>query len=207
MPSIGTRRDYLLNVLRLRLGDAVLVFNGREGEWQAVFRGPENGLPYQSGDMSAPATTAGRSALSVCPAQARTSRLPCAKGGRDGRSHLQPVITRHTQVARVNLDRMRANAIEAAEQCGVLQVPRGAGLDLEAAASADRLLIFCDENAEVADPVRALAAAGFATVTHWLHSDRARGRLCRRGTSRCSNARMWFRSRLARAFCARTQPR
>jgi 16S rRNA (uracil1498-N3)-methyltransferase len=70
------------------------------------------------------------------------------------------VITQHTQVARVNLDRMRANAIEAAEQCGVLHVPTvGAVLGLEAAVSADRLLIFCDENAEVADPVSALAAA------------------------------------------------
>ena len=63
-------------------------------------------------------------------------------------------------VARVNLDRMRANAIEAAEQCGILHVPTvGAAVGLEAAVSADRLLIFCDENAEVADPVGALAAA------------------------------------------------
>jgi 16S rRNA (uracil1498-N3)-methyltransferase len=55
---------------------------------------------------------------------------------------------------------MRANAIEAAEQCGILHVPTvGAAIGLEAAVSADRLLIFCDENAEVADPVGALAAA------------------------------------------------
>ena len=40
-----------------------------------------------------------------------------------GASRLQPVLTRHTQVARVNLDRMRANAIEAAEQCGILTLP------------------------------------------------------------------------------------
>jgi len=77
-----------------------------------------------------------------------------------GASHLQPVMTRHTQVVRVNLDRMRANAIEAAEQCGVLHVPTvGAAVGLEAAVTADRLLIFCDENAEVADPVGVLAAA------------------------------------------------
>jgi 16S rRNA (uracil1498-N3)-methyltransferase len=69
-------------------------------------------------------------------------------------------MTRHTQVARINLNRMCANAIEAAEQCGVLHVPTvGAAIDLEMAVSADRLLIFCDENAEVADPVGALTAA------------------------------------------------
>src|SRR4029078_8777472 len=75
-------------------------------------------------------------------------------------SHLQPVLTRHTQVARINLDRMRANAIEAAEQCGILHVPTvGAAVGLDAAVNGDRLLIFCDENAEVADPLSALAAA------------------------------------------------
>ena len=55
-----------------------------------------------------------------------------------GASRLQPVITRHTQVARVNLDRMRANVIEAAQQCGILSVP------------------------EVADPVAFKAAVGEA---------------------------------------------
>jgi 16S rRNA (uracil1498-N3)-methyltransferase len=76
-----------------------------------------------------------------------------------GASHLQPVMTRHTQVTRVNLDRMRANAIEAAEQCGVLHVPTiDAAVGLEEAVSADRLLIFCDESAEIADPVAVLAA-------------------------------------------------
>ena len=50
-----------------------------------------------------------------------------------GASRLQPVITRHAQVARVNLERMRANAIEAAEQCGILTLPEiGAPADLRA---------------------------------------------------------------------------
>ncbi len=80
-----------------------------------------------------------------------------------GVSRLQPVITRHTQVARVNVERMRANAIEAAQQCGVLSIPEVAEpvpfKALFRAADADRLLIFCDEDAEVKDPVAALAAA------------------------------------------------
>jgi 16S rRNA (uracil1498-N3)-methyltransferase len=71
-------------------------------------------------------------------------------------------MTRHAQVARVNLDRMRANAIEAAEQCGILTLPDiAAPVTLErmtAEWESARLLIFCDEDAEVRDPVAALAA-------------------------------------------------
>ena len=79
-----------------------------------------------------------------------------------GASRLQPVLTRHTQVKRVNLERMRANAIEAAEQCGVLSIPEIAEPVTFARAlvarKPDRLLVFCDEAADVKDPVAALAA-------------------------------------------------
>jgi 16S rRNA (uracil1498-N3)-methyltransferase len=77
-----------------------------------------------------------------------------------GAARLQPVITRHTQVARVNVERMRANAIEAAQQCGILALPECAEPLAFAALlerlHADRLLIFCDEETEVKDPVAAL---------------------------------------------------
>jgi 16S rRNA (uracil1498-N3)-methyltransferase len=80
-----------------------------------------------------------------------------------GASRLQPVLTRHTQVARVNLERMRANAIEAAEQCGIITLPEIAEpLSLDrvlAARDPSRLLVFCDEEAEVKGPVAALTAA------------------------------------------------
>jgi 16S rRNA (uracil1498-N3)-methyltransferase len=77
-----------------------------------------------------------------------------------GVSRLQPILTRHTQVARINRDRMRANAIEAAEQCGILAVPEVAEpVDFKAIAfQPGRVHVFCDEDAEVADPVAALAA-------------------------------------------------
>ena len=80
-----------------------------------------------------------------------------------GASRLQPVITRHTQVARVNLERMRANAIEAAQQCGILTLAggrRAGGVQgRRRQLDADRLLVFCDEDAEVKDP-SALARRG-----------------------------------------------
>jgi 16S rRNA (uracil1498-N3)-methyltransferase len=79
-----------------------------------------------------------------------------------GAARLQPVLTRHGQVARVNLERMRANAIEAAEQCGILSLPEiAAPVDLTrllADRDPARTIVFCDEDAEVADPLAALSA-------------------------------------------------
>ena len=79
-----------------------------------------------------------------------------------GVARLQPVITRHGQVARVNAERMRANAIEAAEQCGILSLPEIAAPvalpRLLAERDPARWLVFCDEDAEVANPAAALAA-------------------------------------------------
>jgi 16S rRNA (uracil1498-N3)-methyltransferase len=155
---------YLLHVLRLKAGEPVLLFNGREGEWRARLGSP--------GKRSVSLTVEERSRAQTAPvdlhfwfAPLKHSRLDymAQKAVEMGASRLQPVITRHTQVARVNLERMRANAIEAAEQCGILTLPDiGAPLSLEQAVAQrepGRLLIFCDEDAEVANPVTALQGA------------------------------------------------
>jgi 16S rRNA (uracil1498-N3)-methyltransferase len=77
-----------------------------------------------------------------------------------GASSLQPVLTRHTQVSRVNSERMRANVIEAAEQCGILSlatVAEPVALDRYLSQrQPTRLLVFCDEAVETANPLRAL---------------------------------------------------
>jgi 16S rRNA (uracil1498-N3)-methyltransferase len=77
-----------------------------------------------------------------------------------GASSLQPVLTRFTQVSRVNGERMRANVIEAAEQCGILNIAEVAEpMPLERYLSQrkpERLLVFCDEAAEVTSPLEAL---------------------------------------------------
>jgi len=87
-----------------------------------------------------------------------------------GVSRLQPVMTRHTQAERINLDRMRANAIEAAEQCGILAIPEiMAPVPLERAIMAlesGRHLVFCDEDAPGANPVAALAGDLEQGCTH-----------------------------------------
>ena len=153
---------YLTNVLRLRSGDGVLVFNGRDGEWRAAIAGEKRKALLEVGprtrEQTAPAD------LHYLFAPLKTARLDymVQKAVEMGVSRLQPVLTRHGQVARINADRMRANAIEAAEQCGVLSLPEiGPPLALArvlAELDGGRYLVFCDEDAEVANPVAALEA-------------------------------------------------
>ncbi len=157
--------NYLLNVLRLKDGDALLLFNGRDGEWQARLAG--TGKRALTGVVGERLREQPRPPdLHFLFAPLKHARLDylVQKAVEMGASRLQPVITRHTQVARVNLDRMRANVIEAAQQCGILSVPEVADPVAfnVAIGEADRLLVFCDEDAEVKDPVAALAAAARA---------------------------------------------
>jgi 16S rRNA (uracil1498-N3)-methyltransferase len=81
-----------------------------------------------------------------------------------GAARLQPVLTRFTQVSRVNGERMRANVIEAAEQCGILtlaDVAEPMPLDrFLSQRQPERLLVFCDEAAETASPLQALQNGG-----------------------------------------------
>jgi 16S rRNA (uracil1498-N3)-methyltransferase len=153
--------NYLLNVLRLGQGDAVLLFNGADGEWQANLAGSgKRSVTLIVGVQQRVQTRAGDLHFLFAPLKHARLDYLVQKAVEMGASRLQPVMTRHTQVARVNLDRMRANAIEAAEQCGILRVPEVAEpVTLEqVGAEADRLLVFCDEAAEVRDPVAALLA-------------------------------------------------
>jgi 16S rRNA (uracil1498-N3)-methyltransferase len=156
--------NYLRNALRLGSGDAVLVFNGREGEWRATLANEgKRALVALVGAQSRALTHA--LDLHVLFAPLKHARLDymVQKAVEMGAARLQPVLTRHTQVARVNLERMGANAIEAAEQCGILTVAQiAAPLPLERALAereAGRLLVFCDETADVADPIAALMGA------------------------------------------------
>jgi 16S rRNA (uracil1498-N3)-methyltransferase len=153
--------NYLRNVLRLEPGDEVLLFNGHDGEWRGRLSG--------SGKRELLAAVGERVREQPRPpdlhflfAPLKHARLDylVQKAVEMGASRLQPVITRHTQVARVNLERMRANVIEAAQQCGILTVPEVAEPAAFVTAIADdgRLIVFCDEDAEVKDPMAALAA-------------------------------------------------
>jgi 16S rRNA (uracil1498-N3)-methyltransferase len=154
---------YLRNVLRLKPGDAVLTFNGRDGEWHAVLSAAGKRTQLSVGEQARPQTTPRDLHWLFAPLKHERLDYMVQKAVEMGASRLQPVLTHHTQVSRVNLERMRGNAVEAAEQCGVLSVPDvGAPLTFGRALAArnpDRLLVFCDEDAELKDPVAALAEA------------------------------------------------
>ncbi len=161
VPLDRAQANYLLNVLRFAPGDAILVFNGRDGEWRAVLAA--NGrkaaaltLEVQTRSQPAPCAVV----YAFAPLKQARLDYMVQKAVEMGAGVLQPVITRHTQVSRLNLDRVRANTIEAAEQCGVLAVPEiRPELRFErwlAERSAESLLVFCDEDAAIADPVQAL---------------------------------------------------
>ena len=155
--------NYLRNVLRLGQGDPVLLFNGRDGEWQATLStAQKRSLSAVTGTQLRTQPAPGDLHFLFAPLKHARLDYMVQKAVEMGASLLQPVITRHTQVTRVNLDRMRANVIEAAEQCGVLQVPQVADpVPLERLLhDPDRLLVFCDESADVADPVATLVSIG-----------------------------------------------
>ena len=154
--------NYLVNVLRLQRGDAVLLFNGVDGEWHAELAGSgKRSVILRVATQQRAQTRTGDLHFLFAPLKHARLDYLVQKAVEMGASRLQPVMTRHTQVARVNIDRMRANAIEAAEQCGILRVPEVAepmAFD-QVAAEASRLLVFCDEDAPVKDPVAALVGA------------------------------------------------
>jgi 16S rRNA (uracil1498-N3)-methyltransferase len=155
---------YLGNVLRLKTGDGVLVFNGRDGEWQGVLAGAgTRRLTLALAERTRAQERARDLHYLFAPLKHARLDYMAQKAVEMGASRLQPVLTRHGQVARVSLERMRANTIEAAEQCGIMTLPEiRPPLSLQQAITAlepERVLVFCDEAAEVKDPVAALAQA------------------------------------------------
>jgi 16S rRNA (uracil1498-N3)-methyltransferase len=149
--------------MRMRAGDELLVFNGRDGEWLAEI------AAIRRGDCELVAKErireqAGGPDVHYLFAPLKKARLDymVQKATEMGVAALRPVITRRTQAERVNAERMRANVIEAAEQCGILRVPEIFELQkLDAALNdwpSERVLIFADEVAPIASPLEALEA-------------------------------------------------
>ena len=160
--------NYLGNVLRLAAGDTILVFNGRDGEWQASIAGRKRPDSLTVVAQARPQDRLPDIAYVFAPLKHARLDYMVRKAVEMGAASLQPVLTRFTQVSRVNGERMRANVIEAAEQCGILslaEVAEPIPLDRYLGArDGQRLLVFCDEAADVTNPVEALqseaAAAG-----------------------------------------------
>jgi len=157
------RAHYLLHVLRLKPGAAVALFNGRDGEWRASLaeagkRGAALAVEAQLRPQAAEPD------LWLCFAPIKSGRIDflAEKAGELGAAVLQPVLTRHTDVARVNTDRLRANAREAAEQCERLSVPAvQEPVDLArllAVWDSQRILYVCSESGSAPPFAEVLAA-------------------------------------------------
>ena len=156
--------NYLVNVLRLGRGERMLLFNGRDGEFAASLAA----VARKNVTLAVAARTRPQERgpdLDFLFAPLKHARLDymAQKAVEMGAGRLRPVVTRRTQVTRLNLERLKANAIEACEQCGVIWTPEVRPLEpLERALAewpAERLLVFCDEAAPQANPLAALGEA------------------------------------------------
>lgn len=163
----GGQAHYLSGVMRLKAGDRIALFDDRTGEWRAAIQ------------------QIGKRAINVAIIERTREReevpdlwllaAPIKKGRIDwmaekacelGIARLKPVITQRTIVDRINLDRLRAHMIEAAEQCErtalpILDGPVKLGPLLRAWPE-DRTLIFADE--EGGAPLAQVAKPGAAAI-------------------------------------------
>ena len=114
---------YLAHVLRAKSGEAVLVFNGRDGEWRARIEGFGRRARLAVGDPLRRQRPEPDLWLAFAPIKRAPIDRLVQMATELGAAKLIPVFTRFTAVARVNVARLRANSIEAAEQCGRLTVP------------------------------------------------------------------------------------
>lgn len=164
---------YLLHVLRAKAGDRVLLFNGRDGEWQAeIANAGKRGIMLTLLSRIAPQAGVPDLWLVFAPVKKTPSDYLAQKATELGVAKLQPVFTRRTIVTRLNEERLLANAVEAAEQSGRLTVPEiGAAMMLDkllAVWPRDRSLYFCDEGGDassLADAVRKAGEGASAILT------------------------------------------
>lgn len=162
---------YLRSVMRLGPGAALLLFNGRDGEWRARLEGLGKGWASSAVETRVrPQAPEPDLWLVFAPIKRARIDFVAQKATELGVSALWPVFTKHTAVGRVNAERLRANGIEAAEQCGRLTVPRviePATLeDAIASWPAERQILLCDERGG-GRPIAAALASHAATTSPW----------------------------------------
>jgi 16S rRNA (uracil1498-N3)-methyltransferase len=166
--SVPLDRDqahYLFGVMRLGVGDAVLLFNGTQGEWLAtVSQAGKRAGELTAQEQSAPQMDPPDLWLCFAPIKKARTDFIVEKAAEMGAARILPVQTDFTNSERIRQDRLQAHAVEAAEQCGGTFVPDVA--DLQKLGSlldqwpADRQLMFCDETLAGAAQVLAAATPG-----------------------------------------------
>lgn len=166
--AVALSRDqahYLFTVMRRGVGDALLVFNGRDGEWRAeVAEAGRRAGALRCVAQIRPQVEAPDLWLLFAPLKKMRTDLVAEKASEMGCRRLVPVFTRHTNAERIKAERLRAHAIEAAEQCGLVAVPEVAEpTTLErilATWPSERRLLFCDESGDGLPVAGRLAEVG-----------------------------------------------
>ncbi len=154
VPVGGNQAHYLISVMRLKVGDPVKLFDNLTGEWLAevAILGRRDLILRIDGKLRAREAVPDLWLLAAPIKKARID-LVAEKACELGVDVFQPVLTRRTIVDRINTDRLRAQMIEAAEQCGRTALPDiREPLKLTALLRdwpADRALYFADESGGV----------------------------------------------------------
>ena len=165
--AVALDRDqahYLFTVMRLETGAAVSIFNGRDGEWRAevVEAGKRRGV-LVAREKTAPQRVSPDLWLAFAPIKKARTDFIVEKAAELGVARILPVFTKHTNAERLRIDRLRAHAVEAAEQCGETQVAEVAEpVRLDALLDGwdpARRLLFCDETRDARPAAEALADA------------------------------------------------
>ncbi|MHB0952171.1 MAG: 16S rRNA (uracil(1498)-N(3))-methyltransferase [Allorhizobium sp.] len=153
--------NYLANVLRLGEGAEILLFNGRDGEWRATLTFPtRKRIVLTALEQTRPQPAASDLHFLFAPLKVGRMDYLVQKAVEMGAGLLQPVMTQHVQGKITSLERLQVNAIEAAEQCGILSIPTVAPVakmrDLLDRWPKTRRIIFCDEDSATQNPLPAL---------------------------------------------------
>jgi 16S rRNA (uracil1498-N3)-methyltransferase len=154
---------YLIRVMRAGIGDRLLLFNGKDGEWRAqIIEAKKHGATLACEVQTEPQSDVPDLWLVFAPIKKTPADYVAQKATELGVRVLQPVLTHRTIARRVNTDRLRANAIEAAEQSGRVTVPEiREPITLDALFRSwpkDRRILFCDEGGDAAPIADALTA-------------------------------------------------
>jgi 16S rRNA (uracil1498-N3)-methyltransferase len=163
LPVGDSQFNYLHNVLRLEEGAELLAFNGRDGEWLVRLRYPSRKkIVLEPVEQMRPQPEPSDLYYLFAPLKVGRLDYLVQKAVEMGAGVLQPVMTQHVQGRIGSIDRLRANAIEAAEQCGILAIPEVREpvrlIDLLEGWDGIRRIIYCDEGAETNNPMAALSA-------------------------------------------------
>ena len=162
VPLSRDQANYLFSVMRLAVGDAVLIFDGRSGEWRArVAEAGKRGGALLCEERVRPLQRPPDLWLFFAPIKKARTDFIVEKAAELGAARICPVQTDFTNAERIRRDRLQAHAVEAAEQCGGTYVPEVCDLQklsqvLDAWPEGRRLM-FCDEM--LAGEGRALGAA------------------------------------------------